>query len=720
MLKVNFNNNRNIRKPEFSLGSRSLIIYFVIFYLVHLAGNIILFSLSSLDTSTSYIWRTISFLAYAIPAYLVIFSGSYLNFQKLTQDSGNDYASDLGLLLLLSLGLVLLNTVLPYNIFTDGKIENFLNLLIIDTSTLAIYLLTLCYLYFFNKWLCIHKHRFTNRHITLIFSLLAGLSVLSWIVHTYSLDDNLTLLFVVIIMAIFYYVMIFLSARRNEWIALLPAHKKYKILWQSLAIIVLLFVLAINSFNDSKLFSKILVSSFPGLDNTLGYIYLGTAVYLFRLILSTIAALPTTGIITRKSVELDSLTYLNRIISQSIDTGKLLQTVSELAVNSTQAKASWIELYYSLGDPTIASQFNIDQANILVLHKDGLLKSRFLSVNRSQLVESVNNDDVLSRIKKDLVYFNSIIIVPISSGSERIGTMALLHTDEFGFDSSHLTLLDAYSNNISVALENAKLIEDSMVKERYKKELMIARDMQKKLLPQSIPAISGIEISAFSLPAEEVGGDYYDFLPLKNGRTCIIIGDVSGKGMNAAFYMAQLKGVAMALSLESTSPSELLKKINATLYGTIDRQVFITLTCAMVEHEHDLIKISRAGHVPLIYGHDNGVDFVTPKGIGIGLAGNDIFSASIEEIELKVLPGDWLFMFTDGINELRNKEGKEYSCDAIAEFCRNGGFDRPELMLTELQRALIDYSEGQAQHDDMTAIALFYKNIHERSENNEY
>ena len=123
--------------------------------------------------------------------------------------------------------------------------------------------------------------------------------------------------------------------------------------------------------------------------------------------------------------------------------------------------------------------------------------------------------------------------------------------------------------------------------------------MQKKLLPQKLPLINNFKVEAFSIAAEEVGGDYYDFFTLGNGNTCILLGDVSGKGISAAFVMAQVKGIALALAPISFSLESFIKSINKSFYSSIDKKSFITIAGIEIVTNSNKINYIRAGHTPL-------------------------------------------------------------------------------------------------------------------------
>jgi serine phosphatase RsbU (regulator of sigma subunit) len=272
-------------------------------------------------------------------------------------------------------------------------------------------------------------------------------------------------------------------------------------------------------------------------------------------------------------------------------------------------------------------------------------------------------------------------------------------------------LLSAFRDNICIALENARLLLDSLEKEHFKREFLLAREMQKKLLPQTVPTIENYSIAAFSTPAEEIGGDYYDFIQLKDDSIAVIIGDVSGKGMNAAFYMAQMKGVVLSVAKDVKSATDLLKGINRNLYQYMDKQMFITLSAVVINRNNNKVYLARAGHTPIIYKSNGSINVLTPKGMGIGLSAPDFFDENLDCIELNLMPDDLILLFTDGVNELNTYEGIEFGVESIKEFCSKANYENSNSLLFDIKKILDNKLNGKLQRDDITVVSIIYKGL---------
>ena len=206
-----------------------------------------------------------------------------------------------------------------------------------------------------------------------------------------------------------------------------------------------------------------------------------------------------------------------------------------------------------------------------------------------------------------------------------------------------------------------KFVENITERQRLKKELEVARHVQMSFLPKGNPILKGIDIASTCIPAFEVGGDYYDFIRLGKNKLGIIIGDVSGKGTQAAFYMTLTKGFLKAIAKHTDSPAEVLTKMNELFYENVERGRFISMIYAVVDLENKLIRIARAGHNPVIYHDSEGkLNLISPNGLALGLEKGDLFSKVITESVEKLESGKTFIFYTDGFTEAVNRKGDEY------------------------------------------------------------
>ncbi|NGP87715.1 PP2C family protein-serine/threonine phosphatase [Fodinibius halophilus] len=251
-------------------------------------------------------------------------------------------------------------------------------------------------------------------------------------------------------------------------------------------------------------------------------------------------------------------------------------------------------------------------------------------------------------------------------------------------------------------------VEELAQEERIKQELEIAREVQQSFLPVQTPEFENLDLAAMCKPAYETGGDYYDFVKLGDHRLAVTIGDVSGKGIQAAFYMTFIKGILHSLCREIDSPAEVLKKTNRLFYDNAPRGTFISLVYGIVDMKKNTFHFARAGHNPIIRinAENHDIKELRPRGIGIGLTKGASFDDNIEELELELGKEDLLVLYTDGIVEALNEGHKFYGTlrlnNILVEHKKRSARD----LLEVLSGDIYTYIGEAKQHDDMTMVII--------------
>lgn len=259
-----------------------------------------------------------------------------------------------------------------------------------------------------------------------------------------------------------------------------------------------------------------------------------------------------------------------------------------------------------------------------------------------------------------------------------------------------------------MARDVQQLMRESAEKERLEEELRIARRIQMSLLPEGTVTVPHVAIAAACLPAAEVGGDYYDLLPLPGDRLAVLVADVSGKGTSAALYMAELKGLMLSLSRVHDSPARLLAEANRILAGDIDSRSFITMSYAVVDPRGKRMRYARAGHSPLIQrvASTGATRVLAPSGLGLGLDGGDRFEQVLEEQEVPLASGDVFLFFTDGISEAMNARGELFGEDRLRRVLEQDAAPSSELVRQRVLDQVQAFVGEAPQHDDMTMVVL--------------
>ncbi|MDZ7773260.1 MAG: SpoIIE family protein phosphatase [Balneolaceae bacterium] len=253
-------------------------------------------------------------------------------------------------------------------------------------------------------------------------------------------------------------------------------------------------------------------------------------------------------------------------------------------------------------------------------------------------------------------------------------------------------------------------VEELAQEERIKQELVIAREVQQSFLPTRIPRLASLDLAAICQPAHETGGDYYDLIPLDEHRMAVAIGDVSGKGIQAAFYMTFIKGIIHSLCRETDSPADLLKKTNRLFFDNAQKGTFISLVYGIIDTRSRTFTFARAGHNPALH-YDRSEDRIRelqPGGLGIGLTREESFDLNIHQTTVELEKDDILLLYTDGIVEALDEERRFYGAVRLRELLKAHGGQTSKGVLDSLFEDVREFVGEAKQHDDMTMVVIRY------------
>jgi sigma-B regulation protein RsbU (phosphoserine phosphatase) len=291
-------------------------------------------------------------------------------------------------------------------------------------------------------------------------------------------------------------------------------------------------------------------------------------------------------------------------------------------------------------------------------------------------------------------------------GTERVREGDFAHRIRIE-SNDQLGALSESFNRMSSSIE--RLLHVEREKQRLDDELRIARQIQKSLLPMQPPEVPGLDIADYCEPARAVGGDYYDFFHLSASQIGVMIADVSGKGTSAALYMAELKGIMLALSRAERSPRNVLIELNRLLAAHLDNRSFITMTYAVVDLERRVVTVARAGHTPLIRAAGGTADLVQPDGIVLGLrlpGAEAKFAEVLREVELPIVPGDVLVLYTDGISDATDTGGELFGDERLAQLVKVHADLGAGGIRERVVRDIAAFVGDAEPHDDMTMVVM--------------
>ncbi len=697
-------------------GARFLLYLILVIVLFRVGGDIFLFVLHTFSPMTPSLWKTFTSLLLTFTLFIFLFRGADSLRPSTGSDLPTEYFRELKFILLFIFILLVSKSLVLDN--PQSMDHNILALIYGDLLAMYTIFISIYFFRFFYKWQNNYRHSRTRVYIKIIYVCIILLIILFPIFDSPVVNITgdripedvrsairaITLLVLIVLMFC-----VLLISKKNDWIAVLPKKKKLNFLFMVLLAFILLIAFDIGHDNSDSLHKTLYVFS-PFCARFIYITVFILSVYFIRIILTTLGSLPTAEIVEHQTHEIQSLTYLSRVLAANRDINTIIESVTEMALRASSGSAAWLEKYNGGEKPELVSVKFITETAIRDLYEHCNLDTILRNLKEPALVESVPEDrTLLSNTSVFSLYAKSMIAVPIYANNNRFGSLVVFHPEEYGFNIERLKVLASFNDNIAIAIENTRLIADSIEKEKYRKELKLARDMQLKLLPQKLPSIANYEISAYAQPAEEVGGDFYDIFQLKNGKYCILIGDVSGKGISAAFYMAQLKGIVLAIAKESGNATEVLCKLNDTLHGNMDKRMYITLTALIIEDSKGNITIARAGHLPAFLVSGPGCVLIQPPGIGLGLTSNSFFCRNIEESKVALSPNDAFVLITDGVNEARNNKNEELGLNNLKQFLENRVYRYSGEYIEGINAYVTGYMEGNIQLDDITIISLVYK-----------
>ena len=397
-----------------------------------------------------------------------------------------------------------------------------------------------------------------------------------------------------------------------------------------------------------------------------------------------------------------------------VETGPLLETVTQRISEALHVRAVAVLLNgggpyrpaYALGMDTTADLAFAQDAEVVqeMRRKQQPLPVYFDDPEAWLYAPQISADE-----RQQLAALRAELLLPLTIKEKLIGFMTLgPKLSEAPYSGSDLRLLNSVATQTSLALEVSRLTEtisaEVAQRERLNRELEIAREVQLSLFPQRLPPVPGLEYDAECRPAREVGGDYYDFLELPEGKLGIAIGDISGKGIGAAMMMANLEACLRGQAPSAKTLPGLMSRVNRMVYEASSANRYATFFYAEYNPGTRHMAYVNAGHNPpvVLRGPDRIVSRWEPGGAVIGL----LPDTDYQEGHFDLQSGDLIVLFTDGVSESMNADDDEWGEENLIACARRCGESSAREILDRLMSAATAFAANAPQHDDMTLVVL--------------
>lgn len=307
-------------------------------------------------------------------------------------------------------------------------------------------------------------------------------------------------------------------------------------------------------------------------------------------------------------------------------------------------------------------------------------------------------------VRKDPYYIRcghatlSEVAIPLLVGQRVVGVFTASHPELDGFPRQQLRILQAFCDHVAVAVDNAqKLKAERAERLAMDRDTEEARIIQQALLPKSSPYVPGFVMSGRSVPAQAIGGDWYDFIPFSDGRWGIVLADVSGKGTAAALLMSATRGMLRSLAEACCTPGEVLAKLNQLLVNDFPAGKFVTMVYAVLDPVAKTVVFANAGHLRPLLIDAGGERFLdVERGLPLGLSCGDY-----SETEISLSPGSRLIFYSDGITEAVDSREEEYGLCRLAEHAI-----LPEASAVSILDDVRSFANGSGVRDDATAVFI--------------
>ncbi len=438
--------------------------------------------------------------------------------------------------------------------------------------------------------------------------------------------------------------------------------------------------------------------------------------HLLTLIASRVAVgIENARLYTRASRQTKTLLLLNEIareLTSVLNLDEVLKRVGESLKKVLDYQMFSIMLLDSTGEK-LQHRFSLRfQENVQLKHDIPVgrgLVGYAVQKNEAVLVPDVTKDDRYIALNPET---RAELVVPLVHKERVIGVLDLEHVKRNFFTEEHKRTIITLAAQIAIAIENARLYEQIARQEkRLERDLALARELQFRLLPQTAPQLEGLETSARSLSARQIGGDFYDYLNYSLGRTGFVVGDVSGKGAPAAIYAALVSGILRSHAPMEPGAAEMLAAVNLSLGERRIEAQFVSIICAVWDDARRTLLVANSGLPRPVFCRNGKVHIIEATGLPLGL----FEEAEYDEFTFQTKPDDLFVFFSDGILDATNKKGVLFGRHRVEEIVAACAKKSADCVVNTIFKAVADHASGVEAFDDQTVVAIRVKDLPQKT-----
>jgi sigma-B regulation protein RsbU (phosphoserine phosphatase) len=409
-------------------------------------------------------------------------------------------------------------------------------------------------------------------------------------------------------------------------------------------------------------------------------------------------------VLQRNDLELELLQETGEILAMSLRLDDAFQSIAKalerlipfqaLAIFILNPKGASMEEIFSVGYPVG------DTRELLRMKAGKGLVGWVVANGEPLLVSDVSKD---SRYVAALPNTKSELVVPLFSGDEVIGAFNLESERLDAYTRSDLYMVAAFANQAALSVVRARLFAEAIEKHHIEDELEIARLIQKRFLPERSPEYPGLDMDGINISSQQVGGDYYDFIPIVDNQLGIAIADVSGKGIPAALIMASFRASLIAEIRNNYAIRTIMRKVNNLICESVKRGEFVTAVYGVLDIRNRVWTFSNGGHNPPFLLRANGkIEWLREGGLMLGVMPEKEY----QERPVHLHSGDMLVLYTDGITEAENEDSEQFGTERLVKLVKEFRALPAKVMRKQIINEILSFKATDSQLDDLTLVLI--------------